>query len=73
MSVGVPIGWGWGGGWGGYLARQVQSGGLGEGAVDLSQHLTQLSHHGPKVLSEGLNGRIEQPTHCLVGVGEAPR
>lgn len=48
-----------------HLACEVESRGLWEGAVDLSQHLTELLYHGSKVIEEGLYGPLKHPTHCL--------
>lgn len=52
-----------------YLPCQVKSGGLGKGAVDLTEHPAQLSHHGAKVVQEGSDGLFKHRAHCLVGRG----
>lgn len=48
-----------------YLPGEVDGRSLGDGAVHLSQHLTQLRHHGGKIIQEGLHRFLKDGTDRL--------
>lgn len=48
-----------------HLSSEVKSGGLGDGAVHPPQHLTQLWHHGGKVIQQRLNRLLKDSAHRL--------
>lgn len=54
------------------LSSEVKSRGLGDGAVHPTQHLTQLWHHGGKVIQQGLNGLLKDSAYRLGKEAKGP-
>lgn len=51
------------------LSGEVKSRGLGNSAVHPTQHLTELRHHGGKVIQQCLNRLLKDGTHRLNHLG----
>ena len=48
-----------------YLSCEIQGGGLGNCTVHLPKHLTELRHHGSKVMEQSLHRLLKDGTHSL--------
>lgn len=48
-----------------YLSCEVEGWGLGNGTVHLPEHLTELRHHGSKVVEKSLHWLLKNGTHRL--------